>query len=192
MPIERQRELVEQLAEVMEASGQMESVHARPKARVPIVALKDAATGLKCDICMCNRLALINSRLLRAYMQIDPRARQLAFIIKHWAKRRSINDPYHGSPSSYAWVLCVIHFLQTTTPPILPVLQQLYGADAARDFAPSTIVRTHDGKEFECAYCTDVSAVRDAIATLRPMNMMPLGELLVCFFRRCARSQHAQ
>ena len=46
-----------------------------------------------------------------------------------------------GSPSSYAWVLCVIHFLQTTTPPILPVLQQLYGPNAQSDYAPSTIVR---------------------------------------------------
>ena len=77
MPLERQRELVEAVAEVMEGSGRMESVHARPKARVPIVALKDQASGLKCDICMCKRLALINSRLLRAFMQLDPRARQV-------------------------------------------------------------------------------------------------------------------
>ena len=70
MPKDEQSEIVEKLAEVMEESGLFESVQARPKARVPIVALKDKATGLKCDICMCNRLALINSRLLRAYMQV--------------------------------------------------------------------------------------------------------------------------
>ena len=106
--IEAQRNMVSELAEKIEASGQMESVIARPKARVPVVVLVDnaKASGLHCDICMCNRLALINSRLLRAYMQLDPRARQLAFIVKYWAKRRSINEPYHGSPSSYAWVLC--------------------------------------------------------------------------------------
>ena len=57
-----------ELAEKLEASGQYSSVFARPKARVPIVALHDAATGLKSDICMCNRLALLNSRLLRCYM----------------------------------------------------------------------------------------------------------------------------
>ena len=92
-----------------------------------------------------------------------------------------------GSPSSYAWVLCVIHFLQTTTPPILPVLQQLYGPNAQSDYAPSTIVRTHDGKEFECAYCTDVPAVREALQAMRPMNVQSLGELLVGFYRRYAR-----
>ena len=77
VPIERQRELVEEIAAVMEESGAMESVHARPKARVPIVALKHRSTTLKCDICMCNQLALRNSRLLRAYMLLDPRARQV-------------------------------------------------------------------------------------------------------------------
>ena len=40
MAKEQQSALVETLAEAMEASGQMETVQARPKARVPIVALK--------------------------------------------------------------------------------------------------------------------------------------------------------
>ena len=190
MDKERQGELVERIAEVMEASGQMEEVHARPKARVPIVALKDKATGLKCDICMCNKLALINSRLLRSYMQLDPRARQLAFIIKHWAKCRAVNNPYHGSPSSYAWVLCVIHYLQTCNPPVLPVLQQLYGPtieDAKREYRKATIVKTHDGREFDCGYCTDVQAIHDSLTQMRPLNLMPIGELLIGFFRRYAR-----
>ena len=77
----------------------MVEVHARPNARVPIVALQDKASGLKCDICMCNMLAITNSRLLRDYMSIDKRARDLCFALKYWAKRRSVNDPYHGSLS---------------------------------------------------------------------------------------------
>ena len=39
--------------------------------------------------------------------------------VKYWAKRRSINDPYRGSPSSYAYVLLVINYLQTTSLPQL-------------------------------------------------------------------------
>ena len=46
-----------------------------------------------------------------------------SFAIKFWAKRRSVNDPYRGSLSSYAWVLLAIHFLQTCEPPVLPCLQ---------------------------------------------------------------------
>jgi terminal uridylyltransferase len=136
-------------------------VHARPKARVPIVALKDSITGLKCDICMCNQLAVLNSRLLRCYMQLDPRAKPLAFCVKHWAKRRSVNDPYHGSPSSYAWVLLVIHYLQTTSPPILPVLQDLFSH--AVPYADAGLVRTPDGREFDCYFYDDVERLRAAM-----------------------------
>jgi DNA polymerase sigma len=184
-PIDRQRELIEEIAEALEASGQMEEVQARPKARVPIVALTDAKSGLKCDICMCNHLALVNSRLLRCYMLLDPRAKQLAMIVKHWAKRRSINNPYRGSPSSYAWVLTVIHYLQTTTPPVLPVLQQLFGPDIDR--GPGSIVKAHDGRDFDCAYASDVDAVRSAMASLRAVNTQGVGELLIGYFRRYAR-----
>jgi DNA polymerase sigma len=66
---------------------------------------------------MCNTLALFNSQLLKAYTSFDPRVRQLCFVIKHWAKRRCIADPYRGSPSSYAWVLLVINYLQASPSP---------------------------------------------------------------------------
>ena len=122
---------------------------------MPIVALKDATTSLKCDICMCNKLALRNSQLLRAYMSLDPRARQLGFIIKYWAKRRAINDPYRGSPSSYAWVLLVIHYLQTTSPPVLPVLQELHSPSVS---TTNTFVRAHDGRAFDCYFFHEVEA----------------------------------
>ena len=86
-----QRKLVVSLAEVLEQSGEFASVSSRPNARVPIVALEDApsSSGLKSDICLSNRLALINSRLIRAYMLLDPRAPQLAKLVKSWAKARS-------------------------------------------------------------------------------------------------------
>ena len=105
MDKERQGELVERIAEVMEASGQMEEVHARPKARVPIVALKDKATGLKCDICMCNKLALINSRLLELHAA---RPESTAAGVYHQALGQVPRSTIHitALPSSYAWVLC--------------------------------------------------------------------------------------
>ena len=72
---------------------------------------------------MNNLLAIENSALIRAYMSADVRARQLVFVIKHWAKQRKINDPFRGTLSSYAYVLMTIHFLQQLSPPVLPCLQ---------------------------------------------------------------------
>ncbi|GAU40931.1 hypothetical protein TSUD_348680 [Trifolium subterraneum] len=93
------------------------------RARVPIVKLMDPVTGISCDICINNLLAVVNTKLLRDYANIDSRLRQLAFIIKHWAKSRGVNETYHGTLSSYAYVLMCIHFLQQRRPAILPCLQ---------------------------------------------------------------------
>ncbi|XP_040938699.1 UTP:RNA uridylyltransferase 1 isoform X3 [Gossypium hirsutum] len=93
------------------------------RARVPIVKLMDPVTGISCDICINNVLAVVNTKLLRDYAQIDARLRQLAFIVKHWAKSRGVNETYRGTLSSYAYVLMCIHFLQQRRPAILPCLQ---------------------------------------------------------------------
>jgi len=62
----------------------------------------DPVTGISCNICINKLLAVVNTKLLRDYAHIDPRLRQLAFIIKHWAKSRRVNETYHGTLSSYA------------------------------------------------------------------------------------------
>lgn len=69
---------------------------------MPIVKLMDPGTDISCDICVNNLLAVENTKLLRDYSQIDVRLRQLAFIVKHWAKSRGVNETYHGTLSSYA------------------------------------------------------------------------------------------
>ena len=45
--------------------------------------------------------------------------------MKYWAKLHSIADASLGSLSSYAYILCVIHYAQRCTPPLVPVLQQV-------------------------------------------------------------------
>lgn len=62
----------------------------------------DPETGISCDICVNNVLAVVNTKLLRDYAHIDVRLRQLAFIVKHWAKLRGVNVTYQGTLSSYA------------------------------------------------------------------------------------------
>eukprot|EP00808_Paulinella_micropora_P000899 g34607.t1 len=118
-----------EIAVVVERMGKMlekefVEVLALPNARIPIVKFRDPVSRLNCDMGVNNILALKNSSLIRAYVDIDPRVRPLSFVVKYWAKQRKVNDPYRGTLSSYAYVLMLIQFLQTCSPPILPCLQK--------------------------------------------------------------------
>ncbi|KAL8814200.1 MAG: hypothetical protein Q9223_006560 [Gallowayella weberi] len=80
--------------------------------------------GVQCDINFSNRLALHNSHMLRCYNLSDPRVRPMVLFVKAWAKRRKINSAYHGTLSSYGYVLMVLHYLvNVTKPPICLNLQ---------------------------------------------------------------------
>ncbi|CAM9858125.1 unnamed protein product, partial [Choristocarpus tenellus] len=59
------------------------------------------------------------------YSEADPRVKALAYVVKHWAKCRRINNASEGTLSSYGYLLCLLHFLQTRDPPVVPNLQAL-------------------------------------------------------------------
>ena len=63
-----------------------------PQAKVRIVKVWDPVLKLACDMNVNNTLALENTRLIKTYVQIDERVRQLAMIIKYWTKQRILND----------------------------------------------------------------------------------------------------
>ncbi|XP_038979270.1 UTP:RNA uridylyltransferase 1-like [Phoenix dactylifera] len=154
------------LADVLQ-SGNLQNVQALTRARVPIVKLMDPVTGLSCDICINNLLAVVNTKLLKDYSQIDGRLRQLAFIVKHWARSRRVNETYQGTLSSYAYVLMCIHFLQLRKPAILPCLQAL----------EATYAVTVDN--VECAYFDQVEKLHDFSAR----NKESIARLLWAFFQ---------
>ena len=145
---------------------------ALPRARVPVVkcVAPPRLGGTKVDVTVNNALALLNTRLLATYVALDPRLGQLCHVIKHWAKRRSVNDPYRGTLSSYAYVLMCIHLLQTRSPPILPILQGGQGV-------PPPTVKTAVGV-WAVEYCDDVSALKGFGAH----NKETLADLVWSFF----------
>lgn len=69
--------------------------------------------------------AMENTRLLATYASIDPRVQTLGYAIKVFAKVCDIGDASRGSLSSYAYILMLIHYLQHTRPPLVPVLQEV-------------------------------------------------------------------
>lgn len=61
-------------------------------AKVPIVKVWDPDLRLACDMNVNNPVALENTEMIRAYVEIDERVRPLAMVIKHWTKRRVLNE----------------------------------------------------------------------------------------------------
>ncbi|XP_050386095.1 UTP:RNA uridylyltransferase 1 [Argentina anserina] len=164
-------EILLRLAELLQ-SDNLENVQALTRARVPIVKLMDPVTGISCDICINNVLAVVNTKLLRDYANIDARLRQLAFIVKHWAKSRGVNETYHGTLSSYAYVLMCIHFLQQQRPAILPCLQ---GMRATYSVTVENI---------ECAFFDQI----DKLQNFGSQNRETIAELVWAFFNYWAYS----
>jgi len=95
------------------------------KAKVPIVRFFHLPSQLEGDISLYNCLALRNTLLLRTYANIDPRVQALGYIVKVFAKYCDIGDASRGSLSSYAYVLMMLHYLQRTQPPVIPILQEV-------------------------------------------------------------------
>ncbi|KAL5199568.1 hypothetical protein ABZP36_020771 [Zizania latifolia] len=153
------------LAEILRTND-FDNVEAITSARVPIVRMSDPGSEFSCDICINNLFAVANTKLLKDYAQIDERLLQLAFIVKHWAKLRGVNETYCGTLSSYAYVLMCISFLQQREPKILPCLQEM----------EPTYTTVVDGTE--CAYFDEVRQLHNFGAE----NKESIAELLWTFF----------
>jgi len=96
----KEMERVCSIAELLAGNG-MERVVCVSSAKVPIVKVWDPELQVACDINVNNPIALENTHLIRSYVSIDDRVRPLAMIVKHWAKRRILNDA--GKNASDTW-----------------------------------------------------------------------------------------
>ena len=163
-------EVIEELGQVLSKAA-MQDVQVLSKARIPIVKFFDPRTRQACDVCCNNTLALRNTQMLADYARLDPRMRMLVLLVKSWAKRRDLNDPYHGSLSSYAYVLLVIFFLQTRDPPILPCLQE-----HKRPQDPSRIPMEEGFDVYSYQRLHDLAGIGSA-------NQASVAGLLLGFFR---------
>jgi len=148
----------------------MRSIMPVTKAIVPVLKFVDPMTGLQCDLSFGNTNGLVNTDLLRVYASLDARVRPLVLAVKNWAAQRKINDPAAQTLSSYAYVLLVIAYLQRTTPPVLPCLQEVGRTPRAE---PPPL---HDA-----SFCIDVALALRALDP-GPRNKQRVDELLRGFF----------
>jgi hypothetical protein len=170
-------------------------------------------------VCFNNMLGVANTRMLKCYSEVAWYVRPLVLAVKHWAKRRCINDASTGTLSSYAYVCMTIHFLQRHA--LLPNLQDpalITAADCAGVVSaePPITMSAPPDTDFDSRFCgaasfaraaapwqTDVPADEmdhrvcaaavaaaavatpahgDAVASVQPLAMTLLGELLRGWF----------
>ncbi|KAF9930246.1 hypothetical protein FBU30_000732 [Linnemannia zychae] len=165
-------EFVERIGDRLEKDPDFENILQLKRARVPIVKLNHV-NGIACDIGYQNDLAIWNTRLLRAYCMIDERLRDIVLIIKIWAKRRKINNPYTGSLSSYAYVLLVIHVLQRQG--VLPNLQSIVAGNGKIPF--------WECQGFNRYFFEDIPNLSRYWQPTPESQCQSVGELLYEFFR---------
>ncbi|KAK0730316.1 hypothetical protein B0H67DRAFT_548289 [Lasiosphaeris hirsuta] len=155
------------IADFLDRHG-MKKVVCVKSAKVPIVKMWDPELNLACDMNVNNTLALENTRMVRTYVGIDDRVRQLAMVIKYWTRRRILNEAaFGGTLSSYTWICLIIAFLQVREPPILPALHQLHDKKLLRK----------DGTRSE--FADDLDKLRG----LGAKNKDSIAALLFQFFR---------
>ncbi|KAG0369749.1 hypothetical protein BC939DRAFT_506283 [Gamsiella multidivaricata] len=164
---------VQMLANAFRKHG-MQKVFCVPRAKVPIVKMWDPELHLSCDMNINTSLGLLNTKMIKTYVAIDPRVRPFAMIIKHWARRRVLNDAANGGTiSTYTWICIVINFLQMRSPPILPKLHKI-------PHALSEDNQVVNGNN--TSFCQDL----ESLEGFGLPNKETLGGLLYAFFRRFA------
>ncbi|KAF9583438.1 hypothetical protein BGW38_009463, partial [Lunasporangiospora selenospora] len=168
---------VQLLANAFRKHG-MQKVFCVPRAKVPIVKLWDPELHLSCDMNINTPLGLMNTRMIKTYVAIDPRVRPFAMIIKHWARRRVLNDAANGGTiSTYTWICIVLNFLQMRSPPILPVLHKI----------PHTLSKDNQVvNNNNTSFCDDI----EKFEGFGLANKETLGGLLYAFFRRQVYDEH--
>ena len=139
--------------------------------------------GIQCDINFSNHLAIHNTLLLRCYSHCDPRIRPMVLFVKAWAKRRKINSPYHGTLSSYGYVLMVLHYVvNIASPPLAPNLQLEWNQRHVGSIGETTC----DG--YDVRFWRSEKDIRLAAARGRiTANRETLGSLLRGFFQYFAQ-----
>ncbi|XP_062307775.1 terminal uridylyltransferase 7 [Osmerus eperlanus] len=121
--------VIENVARLLRKHPDLRNILPITTAKVPIVKFYHVRTSLEGDISLYNTLALHNTNLLACYAAIDRRVTILCYVMKVFAKMCDIGDASRGSLSSYAYTLMVLFYLQQRSPPLIPVLQEIYDGD---------------------------------------------------------------
>ena len=162
---EKPKKVLNKIARMLRDDG-MEDVTLIAHAKVPIVKFVDQRSKIPVDISINNSLAIYNTKLLKAYSDCDSRVRPFILAIKHWALHRGICNAAYGTFSSYAWTLIALQSLQTSSPPVVPNIQQ----------GSKRSLKVIEGTEY------DITMSDEPRKLLQEKNSQSVGELVLNFF----------
>lgn len=80
-------------------------------AKIPIVKCFHKETHVNCDINLKNMLGVCNSNLIRYYVGLDNKIKDVLLVLKYWARVHKITGQNHLF-TNYSLCLMVIFFLQ--------------------------------------------------------------------------------
>ncbi|CAD6235966.1 unnamed protein product [Miscanthus lutarioriparius] len=120
-----------------------------PHARVPVLQYVSNRFGISCDISIDNFVGRIKSKIFYWINTLDERFGDMVLLIKEWAKAQNINDPKSGSLNSYSLCLLVLFHFQTSEPPILPPLNEIYEGNITGDVTEAALYNDQHLDEVE-------------------------------------------
>ncbi|OEL33123.1 Protein HESO1 [Dichanthelium oligosanthes] len=150
-----------------------------PHARVPVLQYVSNRFGISCDISIDNFAGRVKSKIFYWVNTLDERFGDLVLLIKEWAKAQNINDPKSGSLNSYSLCLLVLFHFQTSEPPILPPLKEIYEGNIAEDITEATFYNEQHLDEL-CA----ANIARFRLQNKGQRNESSLCRLLGTFFQK--------
>lgn len=153
-----------------------------PHARVPVLQYVSNRFGISCDISIDNFAGRIKSKIFYWINTLDERFGDMVLLIKEWAKAQNINDPKSGSLNSYSLCLLVLFHFQTSEPPILPPLNEIYEGNIAGDVTEAALYNEQHLDEV-CA----ANIARFRLQNKDRRNETSICRLLGTFFQKFAR-----
>ncbi|KAK8454031.1 hypothetical protein SEVIR_5G384600v4 [Setaria viridis] len=157
-----------------------------PHARVPVIQYVSNRFGISCDISVNNFAGRIKSKIFYWVNTLDERFGDMVLLIKEWAKAQNINDPKSGSLNSYSLCLLVLFHFQTSEPPILPPLKDIYEGNITEDITVHSLAEAtlYDEQHLDELCVTNIARYR--LQNMHQRNESSLCRLLGTFFKKFA------
>ncbi|KAJ6231423.1 poly(a) RNA polymerase [Anaeramoeba flamelloides] len=113
--VQSNKKLVQKLGSIFRSKKyqkQFTEVVVIKTAKVPIVKLKDKASGISIDISFnlqnCRKAVELTKEQIKTYPPLLP----LLLLIKFFLKQHSLNEPFYGGVGSYSLMLMIVSHLQ--------------------------------------------------------------------------------